>query len=151
MGKLEPLISGQLVAFDTAPFIYYIEENPLYLPFVDELFDAIDAGSSTGTTSVLTLQEVLVKPLREGRQDIANRYRDVLTNSLNIALANIDGSVCEKAATLRAKYAWLRTPDALQVASAILNNAELVVTNDDKWKRLTEIQIIVLQDLIDTK
>ena len=150
MGKLASFISGRLVAFDTAPLIYYIEENPVYLSLVDELFDTIDSGASTGITSVLTLQEVLVKPLREGRQDIADQYREVLKNSINIALANIDESVCEKAANLRAKYAWLRTPDALQVASAILHNAEIVVTNDDKWKRLNEIQIIVLQDLVST-
>lgn len=148
MGKLASLISGRLVAFDTAPLIYYIEENPAYLPLVDELFDTIDSGASTGITSVLTLQEVLVKPLREGMQDIADQYREVLKNSINITLANIDETVCENAANLRAKYKWLRTPDALQVATALTNNADVIVTNDDKWKRLTEIQIIVLQDLV---
>ena len=53
MGKLAPFISGRLVAFDTAPLIYYIEENPVYLSLVDELFDTIDSGASTGITSVL--------------------------------------------------------------------------------------------------
>ena len=148
MGKLALFISGRLVAFDTAPLIYYIEENPLYLPLVDELFDTIDSDTSTGITSVLTLQEVLVKPLREGMQDIADQYRNILKSSINITLANIDESVCEKAANLRAKYAWLRTPDALQIATAILHNAAVIVTNDDKRKRVTEIQIIVLQDLV---
>jgi predicted nucleic acid-binding protein len=148
VGKLTPFITGRLVAFDTAPLIYYIEENLVYLPLVDELFDTIDSGASRGITSVLTLQEVLVKPLREGRQDISDQYRDVLKSSINITLASIDESVCEQAANLRAQYTWLRTPDALQIASAILHNAEVIVTNDDKWKRLTEIQIVVLQDLL---
>ena len=148
MGKLAPFISSRLVAFDTAPLIYFIEENPIYLSLVDELFDTIDSGASTGITSVLTLQEVLVKPLREGRPDIAGQYRDVLKNSLNVTLASIDESICENAATLRAKYKWLRTPDALQITTAMTNNADVIVTNDDKWKRLTEIQIIVLQDLV---
>lgn len=148
MGKLGPFISGRLVAFDTAPLIYYIEENPIYLPIVDELFDTIDSGDARGITSVLTLQEVLVKPLQEGRQEIADQFRDVLKSSVNIRLANIDESVCEKAAILRAQFTWLRTPDALQIASAILHNADVIVTNDDKWKRIAEIQIVVLQDLV---
>jgi predicted nucleic acid-binding protein len=148
VGKLAPLITSRLVAFDTAPLIYYIEENPVHLLLVDELFDTIDSGASRGITSVLTLQEVLIKPLRVGRQDIADQYRDVLKSSTNITLANIDESVCERAAKLRAKYTWLRTPDALQIASAVLHNAEVIVTNDDKWKRLTEIQIVALQDLV---
>lgn len=150
MGKLAPFISGRLVAFDTAPLIYYIEENPIYLPLVDELFDSIDSGAARGISSVLTLQEVLVKPLREGMQDIADQYRDVLISPVNIMLANINESICEQAANLRAKYPWLRTPDALQIATAILHNADVIITNDDKWKRLTEIKIVVLQDLITT-
>ncbi len=150
MGELASLISGRRVAFDTAPLIYYIEENPAYLPLVDELFDTIDSGASTGITSVLTLQEVLVKPLHDGMQDIADQYREVLKNSINITLTNIDATVCEKAADIRAKYTWLRTPDALQIASAILHNADVIITNDDKWKRVTELQIVVLQDFVTT-
>lgn len=81
MGQLTPLIAGKLVAFDTGPLIYYIEEHPDYLSPADEIFSAIDSGTAHGMTSVLTLQEVLVKPLREGRKDLAEKYRDVLTNS----------------------------------------------------------------------
>jgi predicted nucleic acid-binding protein len=66
MGQLTPLLTGKLVAFDTGPLIYYIEEHPEYLSAADELFGAFDSGASKGMTSVLTLQEVLVKPLREG-------------------------------------------------------------------------------------
>jgi predicted nucleic acid-binding protein len=150
MGKLAPFISGRLVAFDTAPLIYYIEENLIYLPLVDELFDTIGSGDSSGITSILTLQEVLVKPLREGRQDIADQYRDILKSPVNIVLVTINESICEQAANLRAKYTWLRTPDAFQIATAILHNADVIITNDDKWKRLTEIQIVVLQDLLTT-
>jgi predicted nucleic acid-binding protein len=83
-------------------------------------------------------------------QDIADQYREVLKNSINITLTNIDATVCEKAADIRAKYTWLRTPDALQIASAILHNADVIITNDDKWKRVTELQIVVLQDFVTT-
>ena len=73
MAKLTPLITGNLVAFDTAPLIYYIEENLVYLPLVDELFDAFNDDVARGVTSVLTLQEVLVKPLRDGHSDLADK------------------------------------------------------------------------------
>jgi len=49
-----------------------------------------DSGDATGTTSVLTMHEVLVKPLRDGRQDIADKYREVLTNSANVTPHPID-------------------------------------------------------------
>lgn len=95
MGQLTTLIANKLIAFDTVLLIYYIEENPDYLPLADELFGAIDTGLARAITSVLTLQEVLVKPLREGQQELADRYRELLTNSANLMLHVVDQSICE--------------------------------------------------------
>ena len=55
MGQLTPLIAGKLVALDTGPLIYYIEEHPGYLSTADELFSTLDNGTARGMTSVLTL------------------------------------------------------------------------------------------------
>jgi predicted nucleic acid-binding protein len=148
MGQLTPLITGRAVAFDTAPLIYYLEEHPTYLVLVDELFDAIDAGNATGMTSVLTLLEVLVKPLRDGQSQIADEYRQLLTSSSNLKLLAIDEAVSQRAASLRASHAWLRTPDALQLATAIEHGADVIVTNDERWKALNEIGVIVLKDYV---
>ena len=145
MEQLTPLITGRLVAFDSAPLIYYIEEHPDYLIVVDELFGLLDSGATQGMTSVLTLEEVLVKPLREGRADLADQYRQVLTNSAGLILYTITQSICETAARMRAKYAWLRTPDALQVATAIEYHAQIMVTNDDQWQQLTEIEVAIIR------
>ena len=148
MGKLTSLITGKLVAFDTAPLIYYIEEHPDYLPLADELFDAFDKGNARGMTSALTLHEVLVKPLRDGRRDLADRYREVLTASANVTIHAIDLSICETAARMRAKYIWLRAPDALQIGTAITNGSQIIVTNDERWSRLTEVEVAVLRDMV---
>ncbi len=148
MGQLAPLITGQAVAFDTAPLIYYLEEHPTYLFLVDELFDAIDAGHANGMTSVLTLLEVLVKPLRDGHSQIADEYRQLLTSSSNLKLHAIDEAVSQRAASLRARHAWLRTPDALQLGTAVEHGADVIVTNDERWKALKEIRVIVLKDYV---
>ncbi len=58
--------------------------------------------------------------------------------------------ICERAAQLRAEHVWLRTPDSLQVATALVLRADLIVTNDESWKRLTEIPIILLKDFVST-
>jgi predicted nucleic acid-binding protein len=150
VGELRPLIAGKLVAFDTGPLIYYIEEHPDYLSPVDELFGALDDGAARGMTSVLTLQEVLVKPLREGRKDLAEKYKVVLTDSANVTVYDVDQSICETAARLRAKYIWLRTPDALQLATAIRHDAQIVVTNDDRWRLVSEVVVFVLKDFTRT-
>jgi predicted nucleic acid-binding protein len=85
--------------------------------------------------------------MRDGQEDIADQYREILTGSENINLYPIGETVCETAADLRSKYSWLRTPDAIQVATAITHQAATIVTNDERWKRIAEIEIIVLGDL----
>ncbi len=149
MGKLTPAIQGKLVLFDSAPLIYYVEQHARYSKLAEELFEAVDSGNARGGTSVLTLVEVLTKPLRDGRNDIAEKYRSVLMDAVGMILYPIDEVLCERAARLRAKHDWLRTPDALQVATALEYRADLIVTNDRRWKRLKEIQVIVLEEFTD--
>ena len=55
--------------------------------------------------------------------------------------------IAEYAAELRAKYR-LRTPDALQVSTAISTGCQAILTNDKNWKRVTELQVIIVDELL---
>lgn len=148
MASLSSAITGKTVAFDTAPLIYYIEEHPTYLTVADELYQSFDEGLAHGMTSVLTLLEVLVKPFREGRQTLADEYCDLLLHSAGIVPMPLDEKISVRAAELRAKCARLRTPDAIQIATAMEHGADFIVTNDDEWMGLTEIQILMLKHFV---
>ena len=41
----------------------------------------------------------------------------------------------------------IKTPDAIQIATALLGGATALVTNDDQLKRITEIEIVLLDEL----
>jgi predicted nucleic acid-binding protein len=60
---------------DTAPLIYFIEGHSEYQSLLLKLFDFNDKGGFSFITSSITLLEVLVKPLREGKTDIAEQYK----------------------------------------------------------------------------
>jgi predicted nucleic acid-binding protein len=148
VGKLTSIVTGKFVAFDSSPLIYYIEQHPEYAAVAEDLFGAVDHGDSLAITSVLTLLEVLVRPIRGGLLDLAHQYREILSGSRGISLFPVVAETCEISAKLRAKYEWIRTPDAIQVATALQNGADLIVTNDDRWRRLTEIQVLILMDFL---
>ena len=80
MGWIERL-HGTVVAVDTAPLIYLIEENPSYLSRVRPFFEAVDRGELQVVTSTLTLTEVLVHPLRQGDPELADQYRRILLDA----------------------------------------------------------------------
>ncbi len=146
MATLTTAIQGKNIFFDSAPLIYYIEQHPAFLGPAEELFTVLDRGMAQGATSILTLAEVLTHPLRDGHAEIARQYRSILMDAEGIRLHPMDEVTAETAAALRARYRWLRLPDALQVASALQHGADIVVTNDERWRALTEIPVLILSD-----
>lgn len=147
MTKLDDALKNiSLVAFDTAPVIYFVEANPTYDALVTAIFQRVDDDEITAVTSVITLCEVLVHPIRNQNTNLRKRYREILQNSPNFFTKSINSSIAETAAELRAKYN-LRTPDALQIATALENNCDAFLCNDGGLKRVAELRIIVLDDL----
>lgn len=82
--KLEDALENvSLLAFDTAPIIYFVEANPGYDVLVTKIFQKIDDAEITGIISVISLCEVLVHPIRNGNFALKQRYFDILQNSPN--------------------------------------------------------------------
>ena len=73
-------LQGQVVGLDTAPLIYFIEENPTYLEMTNTFFEALTRAEFRVVTSVVTLLEALVYPLRQGDTLLAQQYRDQKAN-----------------------------------------------------------------------
>ena len=108
--------------------------------------EQIHTGNLTAFSSVITLTEVLIQPLRLGKNDLVKAYEAILTNSVYFTLAPVSLTVAKQAAYLRAKYN-LRTPDALQIASALETTCDAFLTNDRGLLRVTELKIILIDDL----
>jgi predicted nucleic acid-binding protein len=139
--KIEEALGGiSRLAFDTAPIIYFVEANPTYDALVSNIFNRIASGVIEGRTSVISLSEVLVRPILERRSDLQNAYRELLLKSSNFQTLAIDAMVAENAARLRAVHG-LRLPDALQVAFAIESGCQAIVCNDHLMRRVTELPV----------
>ena len=136
-------LQGQVVGLDTAPLIYFIEQNPTYLEIVRAFFRAMDRGDLRVVTSTLTLTEVLVYPLRQGNTELARQYQDILFDQENLITLPVSPEIAELAAQLRASRN-LRTPDAIQMATAIHGGATFFFTNDLRLPIIPNLEIIVL-------
>ena len=147
MMKLDDALKNIVtLGFDTAPLIYFVEANPQYDALVTEIFQRIDNGNLFGVTSSISLCEVLVQPFIKNDSTLQKAYRDLLLYSGNFATYSLDAFIAEQAASLRAKYG-LKTPDALQIATALSKNCDAFLTNDKKLKRVSEITVLVLEEL----
>jgi predicted nucleic acid-binding protein len=146
MGLISALGHGT-IALDTAPFIYFIEEHPDFLPVVAPLFEEVAAGRREIVTSAVTLLEVLVVPYRIGNLPIAERFEALLTKSRGLHLVEIDRQQLRAAAQLRALYN-IRTPDALQLSAAMSRRCRFFVTGDRKLPDLPNLRILQLHDYL---
>ncbi|NNG01414.1 MAG: PIN domain-containing protein [Desulfobacteraceae bacterium] len=138
-------LQGKTVGLDTAPLIYFIEENPAYLETVKLFFEAMDRDDFTVVTSTVTLVEVLVHPLRGNNTIIAAEYRDILLNS-KLMTVDVSSTIAEQAARLRAVHN-IRTPDAIQISAALNAGATYFFTNDIRLPEIADIQILSLDSL----
>jgi predicted nucleic acid-binding protein len=136
----------KVLAIDTAPFIYFVENSPDYAEKMGAVFRAIQATDIEIVSSVITLAEVLTKPLKTGDKELEKQYRTLFEESRNLRLAQINVATAYRAAQLRAQYN-LRTPDAFQIAVAIETGCNAFLTNDLGLKRVTGIQVLVLDEL----
>ena len=132
----------KVLALDTNIFIYHFEENPAYAAFTEELFDKIESGRVRAVTSALTLHEILTGARKAGNPELASLYRNLLGSFPNLHFVAFDVTVADISSDLRARYG-LRTPDAIQVATAIHQRAEAFVTNDEGLRRVKEIKVTV--------
>lgn len=139
-------LQGQVVGLDTAPLIYLVEENSTYLDIVHPFFVAMDQGEFNVVTSTVTLLEVLVHPLRLGKTNLAQQYRDILLNAENLMVLSLSQDIAEGAARLRALYD-IRTPDAIQMATAICARAFCLLTNDARLPPSPQLDMLILDDL----
>ena len=124
-------MNGKKAFLDTNLFIYLIEENKLHLDKVHKLLLFLEQNRYEIITSTLTLGEILTKPYKDKRLDLVETYKNFFSE---MELVELNSEIASLFAQIRADYK-IKTPDAVQLASAVYAKADLFVTNDDGLSR----------------
>jgi len=148
MGLID-IIQNKTIFIDTAPLIYYIEDNNKSYSKILDLFFEMNLKMRTQLiTSTISLLEVLVIPFKTNNSELAEKYKQLLCHSNTFKMWGVDTEIATKAAELRAKYR-LKTPDSIQIATAICHFSDFFLTNDKQLKILSELNILIIDELID--
>ena len=136
----------QGVLIDTMVFIYLFEDHPVFGDICENLFNQIRVGVFSAIATPITAAEVLVKPLEKGQLSIVDKYCNAIRNMPNISNIKFDVEIGFMAGSLKAKYG-LPLPDMFQVAAALAQPANAIITNDRDIQRVREIDVFLLSDL----
>ncbi len=129
MARLSDL-SGRRVFLDTNIVVYTVEGFEPFAAVLRGLLEAMDARTITGVTSELTLAECLVKPLADGRADLAGAYEAFVSPGPSREIVPLTRAVLRDAARIRASTR-LKLPDAIQVAAAGAGSCDVILTHDE--------------------
>jgi predicted nucleic acid-binding protein len=138
---------GGSIYLDANALIYSVETHPTYWLLLDPVWRGARAGRNQFVVSELVLLEVLVMPLRNGDTILVNGYERVLATP-EFTVHAVNNPVLRRAAELRAAIPGLRTPDAIHVATALLNPPYTFLTNDPGFRRVPGLPVTVLSDLL---
>ena len=139
-------LKGQKIAIDTMIFIYAFEEHPAHASFLRSFFSALEKGEMESVTSSVTITECLTQPYRVKDFALAAQYMALFRNFPHLSVVPVTDDIAERAAFLRASQN-LRTPDALQLATALLSGSNFFLTNDQSLSSIQDIPILILDRL----
>ena len=80
------------------------------------------------------LAEVLVSEARRSQPAVDRRHTHLVT--MFGPVREIDEKIAVQAAHLRAKHRSLRLPDALVIATGIVDEADVILTADKRWAEI---------------
>ncbi len=134
------------IFIDTAPLIYLIEGEEDFAAIVEkQLSQWITAGENLAT-STLTLLELLVVPMKQENKHLVQKYRALLQDIISEPLIPLSEAVSEMAAQIRGANGF-KTPDSIQLATALYSGADIFYTNDKRLSKFPDIKVITVESI----
>jgi predicted nucleic acid-binding protein len=112
-----------------------------------QVFSWLDGSKASAVTSTLTMLELLVHPYRQSDQDRIDGFYALLSTYPHLEWIATTLDVADCAARLRAQHN-LKTPDAIQAATALTSKVSGLISNDPAFSRVSGLETIILDDLL---
>lgn len=122
------------IYWDSMLFIYALEGHPEFAPKLVTLLEEMKRRGDTLCTSVITVGEVLVGPIKMGSHSGADRVRAYFTSGA-VEVLPLTFEAALQFAHIRA-WTGAGPPDALHLATASTADIDLFITNDKKLHSL---------------
>lgn len=117
-------------------------EAPARDPLLKRIGKIETSTESVLLTSLLSRLECRVKPLRDNDAALLNTY-ECFFSRRRLHVADISATVIERATELRARHG-VRTPDAIHLATAWVEQADVFLTGDKSLTRCNEVRVEIV-------
>jgi predicted nucleic acid-binding protein len=125
--------SAPRAVVDSSVWVALLEDEEDRAEHVQRMLERAEAGEEQLLVSTITIGEVLKGPKANDpamSEDRQRTFEDFLEAEY-ITLVSVDPAVARKARDIRREHPKLRTPDAIQIATAIVAGAGRLYTYDE--------------------
>lgn len=129
---------GDRILLDASTLISYLNGGEVTSTVGEHILDSwVRSGRNQAVVSMVSVMEVLVRPLRRGAAPYQTVI-DFLTHFPHLEAIPVSFQVAQEAAWVRVTYGF-KPPDALTIATGIAAQVGHLATNDANWKRLEPV------------
>jgi len=142
---------SRILFLDTSAIVRLLQMHPDFYPVVSNVLDYAYEKNVTILASSMTLFELSRKACVAGEGVLARQYREFFENSSNVKLCDVNGEIAVKAAELFAAAARtnhkLTEEDSLRLATAFVNGADCILTENINFASATDIPVVTLDEV----
>ena len=135
------------IGIDTNIFIYALEAHPIYVELAYAVLEWVEQPNHAAVTSTLTMTEVLAQPYATVARWQVDEYYALLSNYPHVEWVVPNLRIAKLAAQFRAQHR-MRTPDAIQAATAVQSGATGFISNNPVFHRVDGFEALTLDDLL---
>jgi predicted nucleic acid-binding protein len=124
--------------------IYLTDSVLPYEALSRRLFEMIEMGGVSALISIISVGEDMQDPLKTGSDQTALEVKDYLLNFPNLVCEPVTNRVLDVIGNdKRIKWSKLRIVDSLIIASALENNVDKIISNDNHFKQALPKELLV--------
>ncbi len=143
MNRIE---NSRILFLDEKPIRRLLEFRSEFYPVMLRVLDIVYARGIQMVASPITLANISRRAYERGAAVLAREYREFFTKSSQFMLREVDADIALVSARFRAERR-LSLEDSLQMATAYVCGADLVLSENASLKDLGDLKVILLSEL----
>ena len=138
------LAEVERVHLDASVLALHLAGDRRYVPLTRTLLEMMAAGELAGSTSALSVYQLLVEAYRRGEEETARTAERYLTTIPGLDVVDVTPSIARQAAQVRAQLGG--GPErALQISTALSRDARAYLTQRSPFRRLAGMSVESLE------
>lgn len=143
---MDRIENSRILFLDEKPIRRLLEFRSEFYPVMLRVLDIVYARGIQMVASPISLADISRRAYEKGEPVLAREYKEFFTKSSQFILREVDAEIALVSAKFRSER-LLGFEDSLQMATAYVSGADLVLSENASLKDLGDMNVVLLSEL----